>query len=227
MIRLPGSIESVLAALVLALVMAAPVGAAQTTIGYTTVDLNLRAGPGTQYPILAVMPAGARVDIHGCTADYRWCDIDWRNYRGWAAGRYLQILRKNYRRPVVSFGIIIGIPFVGFNVDTYWNRHYRKFPFYRTLPDFHRPPVRQPRVEPPHFTPPHEEHPDRGAPKCGLPGLPPCPPPPSPRIQPRSFGDQPHVNRNAPQNSIRPLRKDGHLFCPPGWELEGEVCVRE
>ena len=53
-----------------------------------TTNLNLRTGPGTQYPPITTLPAGAGVDILGCTP-YRWCNIAWGGLRGWVAGGYL------------------------------------------------------------------------------------------------------------------------------------------
>ena len=39
---------------------------AQANLTHTTSNLNLRGGPGTQYPIRAVIPAGAEIDVHSC-----------------------------------------------------------------------------------------------------------------------------------------------------------------
>lgn len=53
----------------------------------TSADLNLRAGPGTRYPVVATMPRGAIVDLADC--DGSWCVVGYRGVRGWASGRYL------------------------------------------------------------------------------------------------------------------------------------------
>lgn len=50
-------------------------------------DLNLRAGPGTNYEVLATMPGGAVVDVEGCRGS--WCRVDYRGREGWASARYL------------------------------------------------------------------------------------------------------------------------------------------
>jgi uncharacterized protein YraI len=60
--------------------------AAQAATGWTTNDLNLRAGPGSHYRTLTVMPAGARVDVIRCTS---WCELYYAGYRGWASARYI------------------------------------------------------------------------------------------------------------------------------------------
>lgn len=53
----------------------------------TAVSLNLRDGPGTEYARIAVVPAGARVDVRGCQGG--WCGLVWRGYRGYAVQRGL------------------------------------------------------------------------------------------------------------------------------------------
>lgn len=53
----------------------------------TATALSLREGPGTNYYLIAAMPAGARVDIKGCRDG--WCGVVWNGYRGYASQRYL------------------------------------------------------------------------------------------------------------------------------------------
>jgi uncharacterized protein YraI len=52
-----------------------------------TNDLNLRAGPGTNYPVVDTMPAGAHVNIRNCAGS--WCRVSFRGERGWASASYL------------------------------------------------------------------------------------------------------------------------------------------
>lgn len=47
-------------------------------------DLNVRSGEGTAYPVVAVMPAGAIVDVTGCADG--WCFV--RDYGGFASAAY-------------------------------------------------------------------------------------------------------------------------------------------
>ncbi|TAM18000.1 MAG: hypothetical protein EPN68_14945, partial [Rhodanobacter sp.] len=58
--------------------------------GYTTGNVNLRAGPDTSYPRLDTLPAGAPVDIQGCTSGWEWCDVVFQGERGWVAGNFIQ-----------------------------------------------------------------------------------------------------------------------------------------
>ncbi len=71
--------------------MLAPV-AAQAAEGYSTANVNMRAGPSTQYPAVTVIPAGESVEIHGCLAYVPWCDVEFYGGRGWVAGGYIQAL---------------------------------------------------------------------------------------------------------------------------------------
>jgi uncharacterized protein YraI len=56
----------------------------------TTTSANVRAGPDNRYPLVATLPVGARVTIHGCVRKRRWCDTSWRGVRGWVAARFLE-----------------------------------------------------------------------------------------------------------------------------------------
>jgi uncharacterized protein YraI len=41
----------------------------------TAKPVNLRAGPARDYPVVAVLPAGAAIGVQGCIADFTWCDV--------------------------------------------------------------------------------------------------------------------------------------------------------
>jgi uncharacterized protein YraI len=49
-------------------VLAAP-ATALAARGEATTNVNMRAGPGTEYPAVSLIPADARIDIHGCLKD--------------------------------------------------------------------------------------------------------------------------------------------------------------
>jgi uncharacterized protein YraI len=123
--------------------------AAEAAEGFATANVNMRAGPSTQYPAVTVIPAGESVEIHGCLADVPWCDVEFYNGRGWVAGRYVQALyqqRRVYVDP--QYYRPLGIPTVVFSVDSYWDRNYRNRDFYgqrdrwRRNPVYDRPVVR-------------------------------------------------------------------------------------
>ena len=57
----------------------------------TTADLNLRAGLGTGYQVLAVMPAGSRVDALLDEAHGDFVRVRYGGMEGWAAAAYLAV----------------------------------------------------------------------------------------------------------------------------------------
>ncbi len=62
----------------------------QTLAAYTTLALNLRAGPGTNYQVLLSMPANSQVYVFYCgDASQPWCYVNFNGYEGWASARYL------------------------------------------------------------------------------------------------------------------------------------------
>lgn len=100
-------------------------------VAVATADVNLRAGPDTQYPAITTIPYGSSVSLFGCTSGFTWCDIAWGNARGWVAAAYLLVIYRN--TPVVVDAVVaprIGVNVVVFNRG-YWARHYVGRPWYR------------------------------------------------------------------------------------------------
>ena len=56
-----------------ALALSMPVQA-QEPNAYPITNVNLRAGPGAEYPIILTVATEAPITILGCLADYTWCD---------------------------------------------------------------------------------------------------------------------------------------------------------
>lgn len=117
-----------LPALAVALAAAPPAGAA--TPAATTATVNLRAGPGTAYPVVTTLPAAAALTVYGCTADTRWCDVDWGSDRGWIAASYIALSYQGHvtvLTPVIAPAI--GVTVVAFD-RAYWDRYYVGRPWY-------------------------------------------------------------------------------------------------
>jgi uncharacterized protein YraI len=53
--------------------------------------LNLRGGPGEEFPIVGVMERDVRVDVRGCVLDYSWCLVTVDGLVGWAFARSIVI----------------------------------------------------------------------------------------------------------------------------------------
>jgi uncharacterized protein YraI len=66
------------------------IGGAGLALAYpasVTVDLNLRAGAGTQYHVVTVIPRGSPVQVRSCSAG--WCAVTYRTLQGYVSQRYL------------------------------------------------------------------------------------------------------------------------------------------
>jgi uncharacterized protein YraI len=115
---------------------------------YVTGDVNLRAGPDPDYPLIDQIPAGTEVDVQGCTDGWEWCDVIVYGNRGWVAGNYIEYEYQNQPVLLPEYGAQIGIPIVSFAIGNYWDHYYRGRPFYGERyrwygrPVMHHPPPR-------------------------------------------------------------------------------------
>ncbi len=171
--------------LLAAMILGAGAATAEPAVqGYTTAGVNLRAGPSTTYPVVATMRAGDEVTIYGCLSGWTWCDIDWRGYRGWAAGQYLDVPYQQHHQPILSYGEYVGVPFLSFSIGSYWNDHYRDRTFFGDMqryqgpdvgqkppaetnqPQAQQPPAQQPQAQPPKAQQPPVQQPKAQQPQA-------------------------------------------------------------
>ncbi len=153
--------------------------------GYAVTDVNLRAGPGTDYPSITVVPQWTGLQVQGCVDGYSWCDVQVGADRGWVYAQYLEFLQDNEPVYIEDNGPRLGIPIVTFSVGTYWDSYYRTRPWYRNRaywvsrpPPIYRPlPSRPPGMRPPPRPPFHGGRPPVNRPPITRP--PPRPRPPS------------------------------------------------
>ena len=118
-------------------------------MGYVAKAVNLRAGPATQYPIVAMLQAGVEISVEGCLSDYQWCDVVAGPSRGWVYAANIVYPYQGQNVPVLTYGALIGLGIVAFSVGDYWDHHYRSSAWYpqrqrwveRPWPGGHRPPV--------------------------------------------------------------------------------------
>ena len=68
---------------------------ASAAAGFATGDVNLRAGPGTGFARIVVVPAGAPLQVYSCST---WCQVNFGGYVGWVSARYVAS-GAYYRRP--------------------------------------------------------------------------------------------------------------------------------
>jgi len=75
-------------------------------------DLNVRAGPGPQYPAVGVAPRGSQAMLDGCIQGSRWCRVDVGGVRGWVYAQYLQVEQAGSTVVVEQHQSELGVPVV-------------------------------------------------------------------------------------------------------------------
>lgn len=98
--------------------------------GVATSDVNMRAGPGTEFPVVTTIPDNAGVNILGCLAARDWCDVVWSGNRGWVSANYLDYFYNNNFVYLPEYYDRIGVPVVTFSFGPYWSQHYAGRPWY-------------------------------------------------------------------------------------------------
>jgi len=63
-------------------------GLALAAPALTVTDLNLRAGPGTDTPVVITIPGGSTVDVSDCGPD-GWCSVRYGRFAGFMNQAYL------------------------------------------------------------------------------------------------------------------------------------------
>jgi uncharacterized protein YraI len=94
----------------------ATVTGAQAYQAFATTALNVRTGPGTNYPVIAALSANQVVEVSGCNSSNTWCQVAAANISGWASARYLRAIEGNTpTRPPVPAP---NRPDIGFSINT-------------------------------------------------------------------------------------------------------------
>jgi uncharacterized protein YraI len=136
-----------LSALLTALAVSAPAQAQTYAFaagdGYT----NMRAGPGTRYPVVARIYPGSEVYVLGCIVDHSWCEGVVQGVQGWIHAQRLEFLYAGRRVLVPSYYAYFGAPIISFHFDDYDDDYY----------DDWRPRHRRPHWRPPHHNTPPDD----------------------------------------------------------------------
>ena len=103
---------------------------AQAAAGFVPREANINAGPGANYPLVTSVPHGAPVQIYGCVEAYRWCDVMWKDQRGWVAGTSLQYENAGRRVGLYDGSVTVDVPIITYDAPHYWDEYYRERPFY-------------------------------------------------------------------------------------------------
>ncbi|QQC64185.1 SH3 domain-containing protein [Paraburkholderia ginsengisoli] len=146
--------------------LALPGAADAQSQAFTSSTVNVRAGPASDYPIVAQLPGGVPVTVMGCLSNYQWCDVAAPNLRGWVYASRLSSPYQGGNVPLMNYGTVLGLPILGFSIADYWGNYYRGRPWYN----------QQSRWS--HHAPPPPPRPGAGRPPGGhQPGHPGGPPP--------------------------------------------------
>ncbi|TAK79843.1 MAG: peptide-binding protein [Betaproteobacteria bacterium] len=150
---------------------ALPFVAQAQQLAYTSKEVHLRAGPGRDYPVVAILPAGFEISVLGCLSSYSWCDVLAASSRGWVYAGNIYYPYQGSNVPVLNYGVQLGIAVLSFILLDYWADHYHDRPFYRQREQWvHRPrPLQQvhpgaPRPQPPRQIRPGTQHPQPAQP---------------------------------------------------------------
>jgi uncharacterized protein YraI len=63
--------------------------ASAATVASAVTPLNIRSGPGPEYPVTGAIPASGQATILGCIEGSLWCQVTYNGNQGWAYSQYL------------------------------------------------------------------------------------------------------------------------------------------
>jgi uncharacterized protein YraI len=78
---------TLLAAVTVLAALSLPASAA--TLATATTSLNIRTGPGPEYPVIGAIPDNGRATVTGCIQGSLWCQVTYNGRQGWAYSQYL------------------------------------------------------------------------------------------------------------------------------------------
>ncbi|AYG59753.1 DUF1236 domain-containing protein [Rhizobium jaguaris] len=88
-------------------------GLAQAQMSATTVtDLDVRTGPGPQYPTVGTATRGSEASLDGCIQGSNWCRIDVNGMRGWVDAQTLSVEQNGNPVVVEEHYSELGVPTV-------------------------------------------------------------------------------------------------------------------
>jgi uncharacterized protein YraI len=93
------------AILVAAVTVAAfSIPASAAVVAQATTPLNIRSGPGPQYPVIGAIPDRGQATITGCIQGSLWCSVSYSGKQGWAYSQYLMATLSGRSLAVAEMG---------------------------------------------------------------------------------------------------------------------------
>ena len=78
-------------------------------------DLNIRSGPGPEYPVIGVIQAQQQLNMIGCIEGSLWCQITHKGKDGWAYSQYLATQSAGNRVIISDRRQEVGVPTVTYS----------------------------------------------------------------------------------------------------------------
>ena len=63
--------------------------ASAATLATATTSLNIRTGPGPQFPVVGAIPQNGSATVTGCIQGSLWCQVAYNGKQGWAYSQYM------------------------------------------------------------------------------------------------------------------------------------------
>jgi uncharacterized protein YraI len=82
-------IKSMMSIAAITAAMTLPGAVSAATLASATTDLNVRSGPGPQYPVIGYIRSNQQATIEGCIQGSLWCRVDISGRQGWAYSKYM------------------------------------------------------------------------------------------------------------------------------------------
>lgn len=117
--------RSTMSGLALALAFLVVPASADAAEGFARAAGILRAGPSSDYPVVARVSRGDDLEVWGCLNRSTWCDVSVDGDRGWLPGSRIGFLRDGRRQNLSGDMALFGLTILTFGQDTYWGEHYR------------------------------------------------------------------------------------------------------
>ncbi|MQB42455.1 DUF1236 domain-containing protein [Rhizobium sp. ICMP 5592] len=97
--------------LLASLVLVGSAGLAQAQMSATTAtDMEVRSGPGSEYPTVGMATRGSEATLDGCIEGSRWCRVDVNGMRGWVYAQYLNVEQNGNTLIVEEHRDALGVP---------------------------------------------------------------------------------------------------------------------
>lgn len=101
--------------LLASLVLVGSTGLAQAEMSATTAtDMEVRSGPGQEYPTIGMATRGSEATLDGCIEGSRWCRVDVNGIRGWVYAQYLNVEQNGNMLVVEQHRDDLGIPVISY-----------------------------------------------------------------------------------------------------------------